>query len=100
MTLTMCAQSTLTRLTRGYSAATVSGVSSAVAAEEDERMCPMTSRFVYADDLTDEMIEALSAEAGVAGDDRMVVTCEQALAGDEAARERVASVISDARAQS
>lgn len=58
----------------------------------------MSYRPTYADDVTDEMITALRAEAYAAGDDRMVITCDRALAGDDHSRELVASAIDAARA--
>lgn len=57
------------------------------------------SRFIYADDVTDEQIRALRTEAATVGDDRLVATCDQALSGDEPALVRVASVLTDAAAQ-
>lgn len=48
--------------------------------------------------VTDEQIEALRSEAGVAGDLAQVAVCDRALDGDEAARRECQRVIDEARA--
>jgi hypothetical protein len=60
-------------------------------------MSPTTYRIrpFTPDELTDEQIEELRTEAGQAGDDRMVITCESALAGDDNARSLCCDVIND-----
>lgn len=48
--------------------------------------------------LTDAQIHALLQEARQAGDYKLVITCGDALSGDDAAREKVARAIADAEA--
>lgn len=48
---------------------------------------------------TTRQIEELRQEAGQAGDREMVIICDRALAGDDAAREECADVIAEAQAQ-
>ena len=55
---------------------------------------------MYQDELTDEQIRALRREAAEAGDDRQVITCDRALAGDDNARMLCALAIRYARGQS
>lgn len=47
-------------------------------------------------EITDEQIEALRYEAGIAGDAEQVRICRAALAGDEDARRECAEVIAEA----
>jgi hypothetical protein len=49
--------------------------------------------------ITDEQIEALSTEAGSAGDLDQVAICDRALRGDESAKAECVRVIRDAEAQ-
>ena len=53
-----------------------------------------------ADDLTDDMIQELRAEAGSVGDTEMVAVCDRALRGDDSARAECLDVINEARAMS
>lgn len=50
-------------------------------------------------DIGDEQIEALRTEAGAASDEKQAALCDQALAGDAAARAACVRAILDARAQ-
>jgi hypothetical protein len=49
--------------------------------------------------ITDEQIEALSTEAGAAGDLEQVAICRHALAGDERAKAECVRAIRDAEAR-
>jgi hypothetical protein len=50
--------------------------------------------------MTDEQIATLGLEAQVAGDEKMVWDCEQALVGDQIARGRCVRAIRNTEAQS
>lgn len=56
----------------------------------------MTTQTIH---ITDNQIEAMSIEAGQAGDAAQVAICQRALDGDSAARAECARVIADAQAQ-